>query len=619
LDCQIYGLNAAGHHLTSLTFHIANTVLLFLLLQNLTARLWPSAFVALLFALHPMHVESVAWVAERKDVLSGFFFLLTLLAYGRYVELVRIKSRRRWRVYGFTLFCFALGLMSKPMLVTLPCVLLLLDYWPLRRCELPFQSQPSVIYCRLIFEKTPFFLLTAIACWITMSAQTFAIASVTYFPLTARLAHVPVAYAWYVFKLVWPVEHSLYYILHINHPAGEVAGTLLVLGCATGLFIWQARRHPYLIVGWLWFLVMLVPVVGIVQAGNQAYAERYTYLPYIGLCLCIAWGVPELFARWSLPKPLLWCAAIFILLACGKLTVAQVHVWKRADTLFQQAVDLDNKNEVAWALSGLSFNHNGNTDRAIECLRQAIAINPLYHEAWYYLGRMLVIKGKYDEAQGAFETALVDGRQQKPLIHKSLGDLFIRIGKTKEAITNLEESLALQPDQPEVNTMLGKAYLAEHQTDLATSAFEKALRLYRDDPEAEMGLAMLCGEAGQNAEAMVHYRRVIEIEPNSENALNNLAWLLATTPDARLRNGPEAVRFAERACKLTHDEQAFFIGTLAAAYAEAGKFEQAVATAQRAYDVALAHGQKAVAVNNQHLMESYKSGQAFHGEATPKP
>jgi Tfp pilus assembly protein PilF len=648
-DCQLYGLDPMGHHLTSLVFHVINTMLLFLLLQNLTAGLWASAFVALLFGIHPMHVESVAWVSERKDMLSGFFFLLTLLAYVRYAQCVTgdrwqvtrtaattrapdssrvarlpaealAKAGHPSRFYWLALVFFALGLMSKPMLVTVPCVLLLLDYWPLRRVT--GDSWRVTEWKKLVLEKIPFFILTALSCWVTILAQTQALKPASDFPLAARLAHVPVAYAWYLFKLVWPVEHSIYYILDVNQASGKVIGALLLLCFVTGILVWQARRHPYLIFGWLWFLVMLVPVAGFVQAGNQAYAEHYTYLPYIGLFILFAWGIPALLGKRPLSKPLLWGAAIFISAVCCKLTIAQVHVWKKAETLFKQAVDEDDHNEKAWILYGLQFNHIGNPDRAIECLRQAISIKPGSMEAWYNLGRLLVIKGKYDEAQSAFETALVDGRQQRPLIYKSLADLFLKTGKTREAITNFEYSLELQPDQPEANFLLGKAYLADHQLEKAAGEFEKAIRLYRDNPEAELGLAMIYGSKGRDSDAIVHYRRVIELETNSVtalNALNNLAWMLATDSDPRLRNGGEAVRLARHACELTRYEQAFLIGTLAAAYAEAGRFNDAVITAQKARDVALAHGQKEVAASNERLMETYKSGRAFHEEAHPAP
>jgi Flp pilus assembly protein TadD len=617
LDCQLYGVNPMGHHLTNVVWHVLNTVLLFLLLQNLTARRWPSVWVALLFALHPLHVESVAWVSERKDVLSGFFFLLTLLAYARYVELVKIHRCRGGLMYGLTLLFFAFGLMSKPMLVTVPCVLLLLDYWPLGRFS--FFEFRLPLWRRLVLEKIPFFLLTALSCWVTILAQAGALKPAANFPLAARLAHVPVAYVWYVFKLVWPVDHSIYYMLHVHPSAGAVIGALLLLGGATVLLVWLARHHPVFIFGWLWFLVMLVPVIGFIQAGDQAYAERYTYLPYIGLFILIAWGIPALLARGPWSKILLWSAAILASVACCQLTIAQIRIWQSAETLFKQAVDEDPGNERAWIFYGLQFNHAWKPDRAIECLRQAIAINPESEEAWNDLGRILIFKGKYDEARSAFETALAGGQPWKPVIYRNLADLMMITGKTNEAIVNLESSLEFEPDQPEAALLLGNLYLADHQREKAADQFEQVIRLLGNNAEAEMGLAVIAGDAGRNAEAIAHYRRVVALDANSVYARNNLAWLLATDADPGLRNGGEAVRLAEQACQLTRYDQAFYIGTLAAAYAEAGKFAAAVKTAQKARDVALAHGQKDVAANNERLLGIYQTGHAFHGEPRPAP
>ena len=635
LDCQLFGLQPMGHHLVNVFFHTLNTVLLFLLLQNLTTRMWASAFVALLFGLHPMHVESVAWVAERKDVLSGFFFLLTLLCYARAVTSGRCQvasdqlqvagKRPAWSLitghgslfYWLALLCFALGLMSKPMLVTVPGVLLLLDFWPLGRMQKAKWKMQNLK--PLLLEKIPFGILSLASCWITLLAQAHAIRPAADFPLAARLAHMPVAYTWYLFKLIWPVDHSIYYLLHVGHVGAKVTGAVALLGLATIVFIRQARQHPGWIFGWLWFLVMLVPVAGFVQAGSQAYAERYTYLPAIGIFIILAWGVSECLAKQPWHRRVIGIAALVASVACFKLTADQVHVWKSAETLFKQAVDEDANNEVAWGLYGKQFNHSGNTDRAIECLRQATAINPFFYEAWNDLGRMLVIKGRYAEAGSAIEKALANSREPHPEIYNNLASLLIKTGKTREAITNLEYSLELRPDQAEIDTLLGKTYLTDHQLDRAREVFEKAIRLYPDNAEAEMGLAMIHGEAGHNAEAMAHYHRVIDIETNSASALNNLAWLLATSADPGLRNGEEAVRLALRACELTKYEQAFFIGTLAAAYAEAGRFTEAVKTAQKARSVALAQGQKEVAANNERLLKIYESGRAYHEEARPAP
>ena len=282
LDFRSYGLDPTEPHLVNLAFHVTNTILLFLLLYNLTVKLWPSAFVAVLFAIHPMHVESVtAWVSERKDVLSTFLLLLTLLAYGRYVELSVAKKFARWPVYALTLLLFALGLLAKPMLVTLPCILLLLDFWPLCRFQFPLKKQPKPLLYRLLIEKIPFVLLTAACSWVTFHVQntTGAVKMATLLSITDRFEHVPIAYAWYVLKLFWPSNLSVYYILRTTISDQDAFWSCFLLFAITVFALWRIKKNPYLLVGWFWFLGTLVPVIGFVQVGNQAYADRYTYIP----------------------------------------------------------------------------------------------------------------------------------------------------------------------------------------------------------------------------------------------------------------------------------------------------------------------------------------------------
>ncbi|MGA3284790.1 MAG: tetratricopeptide repeat protein [Verrucomicrobiota bacterium] len=645
LDCQLYGLNPTGPHLTNLALHVANTLLLFILLQQLTSRLWPSAFVALLFALHPMHVESVAWVSERKDVLSAFFFLLTLLCYAKAVTSgqpsPRFGTAGKWPVtqtetapapirsrvtcppslfYWLALMFFALGLMAKPMLVTLPCVLCLLDYWPLARFQLPLKRQPLAVLRRLAVEKIPFFILTALSCWMTWLAQNSlgAVKPLAEFPLDDRLAHVPVAYGWYVLKLFWPSDLSVFYMLHTDYDSDTVAGASLLLLVMTLFAVWRARKQPYLLVGWLWFVGMLVPVVGLLQVGNQAYADRYTYLPYIGLFIIIAWGIPALLAKWLHRRAILLAAALLASAACGFLTVAQVRLWQNGQTLFERALALDPGNEEAWALLGLTSMNQGNADKAIACLRRATTINYMYYQAWHDLAGMLFLKGNYAEAQDAYEMALRYTRN-KVEIYDNLGDLFMATGRYGDAIANFQSSLALAPDQPAVQTKLGQSLVLDRQPDRAAMAYQNAIRLHPDSGPAQLGLAMILASTGHDAEAIAHYRLAIQLNTNSVIALNNLAWLLATDSDPRLRNGPEAVALAEHACKLTKNQNAFFIGTLAAAYAEAGRFHDAAATAQKAHDVALAQGQKEIAADNERLIELFKSGQAFRAKAKTSP
>ena len=623
LDCRLYGLNPAGSHLTNLAFHIANTVLLFLLLHNVTARLWPSAFTALLFAIHPMHVESVAWVSERKDVLSAFFFLLTLLAYARYVELAKTRSSKRWPVYSLGLLFFALGLMAKPMLVTLPGVLCLLDFWPLNRFQLPLKGRPWPVLWRLAAEKIPFVILAAFSCWITFIAQntTGAVQPAVEFPLAGRLAHVPVSYAWYVLKLIWPANLSVYYLLHTDYSSETATGALLLLAGMTVFAIWQARPHPYLLVGWLWFAGMLVPVLGIVQVGNQAYADHYTYLPYIGLFIILAWGIPELLSPWPYSKPVLLAGALLASAACCKLTVEQVHLWESGRTLLERALALDPENEEAWGLLGLESIYQGDADKAIDYMQRATSINHRFNWGWDELGVLFSLKGDYAEAKNAYQMALACTwyKSDRMEIYNHLGNLLMATGQYGEAITNYQNSLELAPNQPEARTRLGQCFVGNRQPDRAAVEFQTAIRLQPDNAEAQLGLAMILESTGRNAEAQAHYWKTIELATNSITALNNLAWLLAADADPRLRNGNQAVQLAGRACELTHYQQAFLIGTLAAAYAEAGRFKDATAAAQKAQDVALAHGQKEIADRNGRLMKLYQTGHAYHVDTRLPP
>ena len=723
LDCQWFGLQPAGHHLVSLAFHVANTLLLFLLLLQLAARLWPAAFVALLFALHPMHVESVAWVSERKDVLSAFFFLLTLLAYARYVQgksgtlttancqlptdgefeirnskfKTLFRSPPSWCFYLLALVLFALGLMSKPMLVTLPFVLLLLDFWPLNRFSfLPSASSGSIpslsanevggegrgevvrdsqsplrpltsgfdtANCQLtsppvsslvpggasvpasrhlirnlkfeirnflpsdlwffLLEKLPFFLLTALSCWVTFLAQKLgdSVKAVAEYSVGARLDHSAISYVWYLGKLFWPVDLSIYYPLH--HSAFLASDTntevfWLLLAVVTALALWQWRRLPALFVGWFWFLGMLVPVIGLVQVGNQAYADRYTYLPAIGLFLIVAYGLPVLLARVPWRNFMLTAAAVLVAGLCFRLTAAQVRLWKDATTLFQHALALDEDNEEALGLLGLQEMNLGNSDKAVEYLRRATASNCAYFYAWNDLGRILTIKGKYDEAESAFLMAVLYAHD-KTVPYNYLGDLYATTGRVPEAITNFQYSLALKPGQPDVHAALGRAFASIHQPDPAVAEFETALRADPGNGTANLGLAMILAERGQPESAIQHYRQAILVESNTVIALNNYAWLLAAAPEARLRNGPEAVRLAERACQLSHYQEPFLIGTLAAAYAEAGRFADAVIAATRARDLAHARGQDGIAASNDHLLTLYQSGRPFHEDPRPSP
>ena len=623
LDWRFYGLDPAEPHLVNLVIHIANSVLVFLLFQNITAKLWPSAFIATLFALHPMHVESVAWVSERKDVLSTFFLLLTLLAYARYVELSVAKKGARWSVYALSLLFFALGLMSKPMLVTLPGLLFLLDFWPLRRIQLPFKTQPKTVLRRLIVEKIPFIFLAGISCVITYFAQNAAgaVKSVADLPLAQRFAHIPVSYQWYLLKVFWPVDLSVFYPFRPGDfptALGLVLAVMLLLAL-TAYALWRARKYPWFLVGWFWFFGTLIPVIGVVQAGDQAYADRYAYIPYIGVFIILAWGVPELLARWPGRQIILGFLAVLVAAICFWRTVVEVHYWKDGFTLLGRTVSLDPKDELAWMVLGLEYEVRGNNDKAIDCETRATTLYSQFGMAWRDLGHMLIIKGDYPGAENAFQMAAQSDHFVPDRVedYNNLGDAYLNTGQYALAIPNYQSSLDLSPNQPLVQNSLGQCFLHTQQFDLAIAAFQNAINLNPDYPEAQLNLALLLANAGRNSEAIPHYRKVLELDPNAIVALNNLAWMLAADPDPKLRNGNEAVALAERACKRTHYQEAFLIGTLAAAYAQAGRFNDAVAAAQKAHDVALANGQKVIADQNFRLMQLYKSGRTSQADAKP--
>lgn len=624
LDCRLFALDPAGPHLVNLAFHVANTVLLFLLLQQLTAKQWPAAFVALLFGIHPMHVESVVWVAERKDLLSGFFFLLTLLAYARYVELAAAKRPTQWLVYLLALLLFALGLMAKPMLVTLPGILCLLDCWPLRRFQLPFSGQSKSLLLRPVTEKIPFVILAVLSCCVTFYVQnrTGAVKIQALLPVAQRFMHVPAAYGWYVLKLFWPANLSVYYLVWSDDFDTVVLGILLLLG-VTALALWWVRKRPWFLVGWLWFVGMLVPVIGIVQVGNQAYADRYTYLPYIGLFIILAWGIPELLAKWPLPtrKLILSGGAAVIAAACFWRTEIEVHYWKDGLNLFNRAIAVDPKDEFLWMMLGLEYEDRGNYDKDIECLTQATVLNDNFYLAWQNLGRMRELKsddaGSIDAYQKAAQRTYFKGDKIK--IYNSLGDVLAKTGQYDQAIVSYQNSLELSSSQADVQYKLAQCFTYNGQPDSAIDVYENLLRSHPDNRETQLNLAMLLGSSGRDAEAIPHYQKVIELDTNVVIALNNLAWMLATDSDPHLRNGKEAVALAEHACERTHYQEAFLIGTLAAAYAEAGRYDDAVAAAQKAHDVALAHGQKGIADKNAGLLQLYKSGQPLHMQATPPP
>jgi Tfp pilus assembly protein PilF len=487
LDEQLFGPGAAGPHLTNVFLHAANTALLFLLLRRLTGANWRSAFVAALFALHPLHVESVAWVSERKDVLSGLFFMLTLLMYARFVELSKVQNPKSKVFYALSLLLFACGLLSKPMLVTLPFVLLLLDYWPLERFtiyDLRFTIR------RLAWEKVPFFVLSATSCVVTFVAQKDAIQPFDRIPMGIRAVNAMVSCVHYLRKMFWPVDLAIPYP-YPGHWSFELFWLSAAVFLAAIVFVvWLGRRFPFLITGWFWYLGMLVPVIGLVQVGAQSMADRYTYLPLIGVFILLVWGACGVLESWRLPKQVVWSMAMLILAVCTARTLDQLRLWQNTETLFHHTITVTKGNAVAYYNLGEYYSGKGKLDEAVDNYLKAIQIRPGYDDALNNLGVALASKGELDEA-----------------------------------VARIRESIRYQPDKADAYYNLGNVFVMQHKPDEAISAYTGALRLKPDYPEAHNNLANLLAGQGHLEEAVKHYRETLRLNPNHEGAKKQLRAL----------------------------------------------------------------------------------------------
>ena len=529
LDCQFYGITPAGHHVTSLLLHLANVVLLFLVWQRMTGALWPSAMLAALFALHPLHVESVAWVAERKDVLSTFFWFLTLGAYVRYTQRPALVR------YLLILLFFALGLMSKPMLVTLPFVLLLLDYWPLRRWPLTQETARKVAPgqraalplprvrpgFRLVVEKAPFFILTGLSCLITLKAQQSAM---VHSSIGSRMANSLVAYVRYIGMAIWPSQLAFFYPQAEGLPWWQVVGAALLLLGISALVIREARQRPYLPVGWFWFLGTLVPVIGLVQVGEQALADRYTYVPLIGLFILGVWGTLDLSARWRHRRPFLAVAAGMVISLAAVLTWQQAGYWRNSEALSQHAIKVTANNYIAYDNLGVAYGNKGNFDEAIEMFKKAIKMNPDMDTFHCNLGRAYEEKGWLDEAAAEYERAIAINHSNKKA-YKKLIAIYEKQGNIDNVIMILQQAIELNPDFVEAYNKLGLIYGNQGRLEEAIALFQEAIRLQPDSavPYYNLGRAYLY--LARNEEAIAMLQKAVQIKPDFSAARDMLKKL----------------------------------------------------------------------------------------------
>lgn len=709
LDWELYGEWAGGHHLTNVLLHAVNAVLLFAVWKRMTKQIWPSAFVAALFALHPLHVSSIAWVTERKDVLCGLFWMLSLWAYARYAE------KPNTCAYFLLVFFFCLGLMSKPMVISLPFVFLLLDIWPLRRLSLS-TPLPMVIMRRLVWEKAPLFVLSAVFTVVTYSitSQTGQLAGVDTYSMGARIANALVSYVRYLGKAVWPNHLSFYYQHPGEWPAWASWGSALILLAICVLVVWQCRQRPYLLTGWFWFLGTLLPVIGLVQGESaEAMGDRFVYLPLTGFYVMVAWGVPDMLKQWGNPLRVIKIAVCVVLLELGVITWFQIQHWANSESLCRHALEWAPNNAVAhhnlgcalsvqrrfeesvphferaiqlrpdkaepWNNMGFALESLGRTQEALVSYAEAIRLNPRYAAAYFNLGTTLVKLGRADEAIVNYAEA-IRFDPSHALAHYNLGLALVATDKCSDAILYFRQAIRLKPDLVEAHNNLGmalalsgkageaidaysnaikvsphhaKAYynrgvalaslgkleeaIADYEQairyktdyaeaynncglalaslgkfDQAIFQFDQAIRIKPNYDKAEYNRGLALASQGRMDDAIRSFRELVRLRPSSVFLLNQLAWWLCTAEDPRLRDSAEAVRLARTACEQTRHSQPETLDTLAAAFASAGDFDQAISTAKKAIELSHTAGQKQLAEKIAARLELYQQRQEVH-------
>src|SRR5438552_2250792 len=622
VDCQLYGLKPAGHHFTNILLHTVGVILLFLVLRQMTGTLWRSAFVAALFAIHPLHVESVAWSSERKDVLSAVFFVLTLGAYIRYVHAPSLTS------YLLVLLLFALGLMSKPMLVTVPFLLLLLDYWPLGRINDPAfakgtkrKAATSSHWSKvsgLITEKIPLFALSALSSVVTLLAQLYSAGAIDQLPFAWRLNNAAVSCVAYIWQMFWPARLAAFYPHpHDQLPLWQVLLAIAFLIAVSLMAIHWRKERPYIFTGWFWYVGMLVPVIGLVQVAEQARADRYTYLPQIGLYVLIVWGITDLMApimmrnsgsrpvatglrpvtrgspgvRTDGPqhrgyKPFFAAIAAAIIIALSWRAFVQTSYWENSEMLWNHTLAITRDNDMAHNNLGYLFLRRGELDEAISHFETALKIRSGNASAHYNLGGALIEnnlatalarKGLLGEAIGHYEKA-AKLRPDYGDAYFNLGSVLFRQGRIGEAIAQWQKALATQPSDAGFHTVLGNAFL----------------------------------KSGLQKDAIAEYEHAARISPQDPLARSNLAWLLATSSDASIRDGNRAIELAEQAVQLSGGKDPTYLRTLAAACAESGRFAEAIAAAEQALRIAGMEGKSALANALRDDIALYELGLPHH-------
>jgi tetratricopeptide (TPR) repeat protein len=518
LDCELFGVQAGAHHVTNLLLHLANTILLYGVLQTMTGAVWRSAWVAGVFAVHPLHAESVAWVSERKDVLSTFFGLLALWGYVGYVR------RPGWGRYTLALAAFAASLLAKQMLVTLPVLLLLLDLWPLARVP------PWSAGRRLLIEKLPFAILAGAAACVAFVVQSAggSVLSVAARPVAARFANAAVSYVLYVGQLVWPTGLTFYYPYH-PWAAWQGVGAGAVLVGSSGIALWLGRHRPYVLVGWLWYLVALLPVIGLVQVGDQARADRYTYVPSVGLLLAVAWGVPDLVSRWPRRQRALGAIAVATIALCMTAAVPQVGTWRNSEALLGRALAVTPDNPLAHNNLGYERFKQGRLDAAIAHYEASIRYAPERAKARRNLGEALLQKGNVSAALAQLDIA-AQLRPNDAITQQILADALAQVGRFAEAAPHYQAAITLGLRSPAMLNNLGVALAAAGDPEAGLVQFEAALTEDPENVDAHLNAARSLAELGRHTEAVVHLEAVLRSRPEDAAARVLLDQVLAGAP-----------------------------------------------------------------------------------------
>jgi tetratricopeptide (TPR) repeat protein len=573
VDATLFGLNPRAFHLTSLVLHISNTLLLYGVFRWMTGAPWRSAAVAGFFALHPLHVESVAWVAERKDVLSTLFWLLTMGAYFWYTKRPGITR------YLLVVVFFGLGLGAKPMVVTLPCVLLLIDYWPLNRLKigrgtLVGSAGGAVPVSRLLAEKVPLLLMSAASCVMTIVAQQKAMAALSHVSFKFRFLNALAVYLGYLQQTICPRDLCVVYL----HPGDTlplwkgISAAAVLLAITLGVVV-LARRAAYLPVGWFWFLGTLVPVIGLVQVGEQAMADRYTYVPLIGVFISLAWGLPDLATTVGFRPQMLVPLVSVLLVACGVASHRQVFHWGTSKELWEQALRVDPRNGTAHNNLGASLLDRDDTEGALEHFEITLRLRPGYAKA-----------------------------------NSNLGLAYMNLGRFAEAAPPLLQAIETEPRIAAAHANLGRLCYFQGRLDESVAALRKAVELQPDRAKFHFDLACVLHAQGDAERSREQYREGVRLDPNWPALANESARLRATSRENRLRRGWEAVLLAQEACQATPEAPAHYLDTLAAAWAEQGSFDKAAATARKAEAAALGHDELKLAEQIRERLRLYERG-----------